>query len=344
MELETRLELPEEHEYYDGIPTTMSIDSSLHSLFGASKAAADLLVQEYGRYFDMPTACFRGGCLTGPNHAGARLHGFLSYLMRCTVTGEPYTVYGYGGKQVRDNIHSADLVRAFEAFHASPRARRGLQHRRRARQQLLDARGDRALRADRGPRARLGARATTAIGDHRWWISDLAPFRRDYPGWELEYGVEEILREIYEQNVEAWRPTPVKISIVIPAHNEAGSIGRRWPASRGARRRGHRLRDARRRRREHRRDGSSDRRGRVTRTRVRCIARTTRRASASRSAPGSRSSTGDAVAIVMADGSDEPGGRRRATTRVLEEGYDCAFGSRFVRGVAVETTRSQAGR
>ena len=100
----------------------MSIDASMHSLFGVSKAAADLMVQEYGRYFEMPTVCFRGGCLTGPNHAGTRLHGFLSYLMRCTITGDPYTVYGYGGKQVRDNIHSADLVRAFAAFHAAPRA------------------------------------------------------------------------------------------------------------------------------------------------------------------------------------------------------------------------------
>jgi CDP-paratose 2-epimerase len=109
-ELETRLELPEDHRWLQGIDTTMSIDRSTHSLFGASKAAADLLVQEYGRYFDMPTVCFRGGCLTGPRHAGAMLHGFLAYLMKCTVTGTPYTVFGYGGKQVRDNIHSADLV------------------------------------------------------------------------------------------------------------------------------------------------------------------------------------------------------------------------------------------
>jgi CDP-paratose 2-epimerase len=118
LELSTRLELPEQHEYFRGIDTTMSIDLCLHSLFGVSKAAADLLVQEYGRYFGMPTVCFRGGCLTGPNHAGAQLHGFLSYLMRCTVTCERYTVFGYGGKQVRDNIHAADLVRAFAAFHA----------------------------------------------------------------------------------------------------------------------------------------------------------------------------------------------------------------------------------
>ena len=121
VEWEARLELPQDHHWYSGIDTTMSIDASTHSLFGVSKAAADLLVQEYGRYFHMPTVCFRGGCLTGPNHAGTELHGFLSYLMRCTITGQPYTVYGYGGKQVRDNIHSADLVRAFEAFADAPR-------------------------------------------------------------------------------------------------------------------------------------------------------------------------------------------------------------------------------
>ena len=121
-ELEMRLELPESHPYYKGIDTSMSIDASTHSLFGVSKAAADLLVQEYGYYFEMPTVCFRGGCLTGPQHAGAKLHGFLAYLMKCTVTGTPYTVFGYAGKQVRDNIHSADLIAAFAAFHNSPRA------------------------------------------------------------------------------------------------------------------------------------------------------------------------------------------------------------------------------
>src|SRR6266516_2192125 len=121
-ELEKRLELPQDHPYYGGIDTSMSIDDSTHSLFGVSKAAADLLVQEYGRYFDMPTVCFRGGCLTGPQHAGAQLHGFLAYLMKCTVTGTPYTVFGYGGKQVRDNIHSADMVACFEAFQRAPRA------------------------------------------------------------------------------------------------------------------------------------------------------------------------------------------------------------------------------
>ncbi len=202
--LETRLELPEDHRYYPGIDTSMSIDRCLHSLFGASKAAADLLVQEYGRYFDMPTVCFRGGCLTGPAHSGARLHGFLSYLMRCVVTGEPYTVYGYEGKQVRDNLHSADLVRAFEAFHAAPRpaAVYNIGGGRESNCSMLEAIELSEQIAGRELDWTLGE--APRIGDHRWWISDLREFRRDYPDWQLEYGVEEILREIYEQNVEHW--------------------------------------------------------------------------------------------------------------------------------------------
>ncbi len=178
-----RLELPEDHRYFRGIDTSMSIDASTHSLFGVSKAAADLLVQEYGRYFDMPTVCFRGGCLTGPNHAGAKLHGFLSYLMRCTMTGDAYTVFGYGGKQVRDNIHSADLVAAFEAFHRAPRAAAvyNIGGGRASNCSMLEA--IEHVRADRRPRARAGSsRSENRIGDHRWWISDLEPFRRRLPG------------------------------------------------------------------------------------------------------------------------------------------------------------------
>ena len=121
-ELEMRWEIEPGHEYEPGISETMSIDYTKHSLFGASKVAADVLVQEYGRYFGMPTVWFRGGCLTGPAHAGTELHGFLSYLMICTVTGRPYRVFGYKGKQVRDNIHSFDLVEAFAEFVRAPRA------------------------------------------------------------------------------------------------------------------------------------------------------------------------------------------------------------------------------
>jgi CDP-paratose 2-epimerase len=207
-ELEKRLELPADHRYHRGIDASMSIDESTHSLFGVSKAAADLLVQEYGRYFGMPTACFRGGCLTGPQHAGAKLHGFLAYLMKCTVTGTPYTVFGYGGKQVRDNIHSADLIAAFDAYRRAPRpaAVYNIGGGRASNCSMLEAIevceriAGRELSWEMGPEPR--------IGDHRWWISDLEPFERDYPGWELRYGIEEILVEMHERNVERWTAAP----------------------------------------------------------------------------------------------------------------------------------------
>jgi CDP-paratose 2-epimerase len=204
VELPQRLELPEDHPYYQGIDTTMSIDQSTHSLFGVSKAAADLLVQEYGRYFELPTVCFRGGCLTGPNHAGTRLHGFLSYLMRCTMTGEPYTVFGYGGRQVRDNIHAADLVAAFAAFHRRPKAAAvyNIGGGRESNCSMLEAIELCQEIAGRELQWSLGEE--NRIGDHRWWISDLRPFRSDYPEWELTRDVEGILREIHDRNAERW--------------------------------------------------------------------------------------------------------------------------------------------
>jgi CDP-paratose 2-epimerase len=183
----------------------MSIDMSTHSLFGASKVAADILVQEYGRYFDMPTVCFRAGCLTGPNHAGAQAHGFLSYLMRCTVTGQPYTVFGYGGKQVRDNLHSADVVAAFAAFHRDPRpgAVYNLGGGRYSNCSLIEA-VDMAERIA-GETLQRSYDDTARTGDHRWWISDLAAFQRDYPSFMPRYGVEDILRQIHDANADKWR-------------------------------------------------------------------------------------------------------------------------------------------
>jgi CDP-paratose 2-epimerase len=205
IELERRLELPADHRYFDGIDTSMSIDRSTHSLFGVSKTSADLLVQEYGRYFGMATVCFRGGCLTGPNHAGTMLHGFLSYLMRATVVGEPYTVFGYGAKQVRDNIHSADLVAAFEQFHRGARAGGA----------VYNIGGGRDCNCSMIEAIELCQRIAgreldwtlseqNRVGDHRWWISDLQPFRRDFPEWTLTYDLEGILREVHEQNAERW--------------------------------------------------------------------------------------------------------------------------------------------
>jgi CDP-paratose 2-epimerase len=197
-ELPLRWEIESDHEYEPGISETMSIDYTKHSLFGASKAAADILVQEYGRYFGMPTVCFRGGCLTGPAHAGTELHGFLSYLMICTVAGRPYRVFGYGGKQVRDNIHSADLVDAFAAFIRAPRAGEvynigGSRH---SNCSMLEAIN--LCEEISGRRLDWKYEENNRIGDHIWWISDVRKFQGHYPDWKFRYGLREILEEIYE--------------------------------------------------------------------------------------------------------------------------------------------------
>jgi CDP-paratose 2-epimerase len=152
----------------------------------------------------MPTVCFRGGCLTGPNHAGAQLHGFLSYLMRCTIAGTPYTVFGYGGKQVRDNLHSADLVAAFAQFHAAPRAAAvyNIGGGRFSNCSMLEAISLCEEIAGRRLDWTLSDDART--GDHRWWISDLDEFRADYPGWAPQYDVQAILEEIHDTNADRW--------------------------------------------------------------------------------------------------------------------------------------------
>jgi CDP-paratose 2-epimerase len=202
LELETRLELPPEHEYYEGIPSSMSMDRSLHSLFGVSKTSADLLVQEYGRYFGIPTVCFRSGCLSGPNHAGAQQHGFLSYLMRCALTRTEYTIFGYAGKQVRDTLHARDLARAIWCFHRSPRvaAVYNMGGGRRSNCSVLEAIA--ACERITGRELDTSYSDEPRIGDHRWWISDLAEFQRDYPDWEPEYGIDEILQEICDRYLE----------------------------------------------------------------------------------------------------------------------------------------------
>ena len=200
----SRVDLPLDHEYFCGIDTSMAIDDCMHSLFGVSKVAADLMVQEYGRYFGMPSVCFRGGCITGPAHAGARLHGFLSYLMKCTVTGERYTVLGYGGQQVRDNIHSADVLSAVDAFSRSPRcaAVYNLGGGRENSVSVLEAIG--LCQQIAGRELDYMLCDQPRIGDHRWYISDLSPFERDYPEFKLNYSVEAVLREIHDVNVEHW--------------------------------------------------------------------------------------------------------------------------------------------
>ena len=199
VERETRWELPAEHKLFGGIDEQMSIDATMHSLFGVSKCAADLMVQEYGRYFGMKTACFRCGCITGQGQAGAELHGFLSYLVRCAVADQPYTVIGYDGKQVRDNIHSWDLVNAFWHFFQAPRVaevynigggRRANCSVREAIAAVEDLTG-RPLRRDYRPENRTG--------DHIWWISDAQHFRAHYPEWRLTRGIDDILRGIHDE-------------------------------------------------------------------------------------------------------------------------------------------------
>jgi CDP-paratose 2-epimerase len=205
-ETETRWEIDPEHTYANGIREDMPIDDCLHSLFGASKVAADVLTQEYGRYFGLRTACFRGGTLTGPQHAATQLHGFLAYVMRCTMTRTPYTVFGYGGKQVRDAIHSRDLIAAFDAFFRAPRVA-----------EIYNIGGGRFSNASVLEAIRLSEQIageelewtyteTNRIGDHIWWIGDNGRFESHYPDWRLEYDVPRILREIHETNLERWVP------------------------------------------------------------------------------------------------------------------------------------------
>jgi len=199
VELETRWELEESHPYFaEGIDETMSIDHTTHSLFGASKVAADILVQEYGRYFGMATACFRGGCLTGPGHSGAELHGFLAYLMKCAVTGTEYTILGYKGKQVRDNIHSQDLVSMFWHFFRNPRSG-----------EVYNAGGGRHCNCSMqeaislceeisGNKMNVVYNDDNRIGDHIWYISDTGRFREHYPDWAPTYDLRQTLVEIHE--------------------------------------------------------------------------------------------------------------------------------------------------
>lgn len=205
VELETRWEVESSHPYFaHGIDEQMSIDQTKHSLFGASKVAADIMVQEYGRYFGMKTGIFRGGCLTGPQHAGAELHGFLAYLMKCAVIGRTYRIFGYHGKQVRDNIHCRDLVNAFVHFFKAPRCAEvyNIGGARFSNCSMLEA--IRLCEEITGRPMKTTYVETNRIGDHIWWISDVRKFEGHYPSWKLTRNVGDILREAYEYNRNAW--------------------------------------------------------------------------------------------------------------------------------------------
>jgi len=197
IEQKTRWELDPKHAYQHGIDEHLTVDQSKHSLFGASKLAADVLVQEYGRYFGLKTVCFRGGCLTGPGHAGTELHGFLAYLMKCAVTGKPYRVFGYKGKQVRDNIHSFDLVEAFWQFFQAPRCGEvynigGSRH---SHCSMLEA--IQLCEEISGNKLDWTYLEDNRIGDHIWYVSDVRKFEAHYPKWKYKYDLRALLNEIY---------------------------------------------------------------------------------------------------------------------------------------------------
>ena len=188
----------------DGIDETMSIDHCLHSLFGASKVAADVLCQEFGRYFDMPVGVFRAGCLTGPMHAAVELHGYLAYIVHCAVTGRHYTIFGYGGKQVRDQIHSRDVARLFLEFFQRP-----------GKGEVFNLGGGRAnslsiletidLLAGMGFQLEHGYDERNRVGDHICYISGLSKIRARFPNWRLDYNLERIVAEIVEENLSRMR-------------------------------------------------------------------------------------------------------------------------------------------
>ena len=204
-ELETRWEIDPSDRYANGIDESMSVDASLHSLFGVSKLAADVLVQEYGRYFGLRTATFRCGCLTGPQHSGAELHGFLAYLMKCVCIGRPYAVFGYNGKQVRDNIHCADVVEAFLQFWRRPREGGQVYNLGGARHSncsMLEA--IELCEAIAGKRLQWSYSDKNRIGDHIWYISDVGKFRAHYPDWKFQYDMRSLLEDIYSSNIERW--------------------------------------------------------------------------------------------------------------------------------------------
>lgn len=205
IEQETRWEIDPSHTYNNGIREDMSIDHTLHSVFGASKIAADVMVQEYGRYFGIKTACFRGGTLTGPSHSATALHGFLGYVMRCAMTGTHYSLFGYKGKQVRDAIHSKDLINCFDAFFESPRVAEvyNIGGGRFSNCSVLEAIS--MAQEIAGRKMNWSYVEENRIGDHIWWIGDNSRFAEHCPTWKQEYDVPKILSEIYAANVDRWK-------------------------------------------------------------------------------------------------------------------------------------------
>lgn len=202
VELPSRWDLPTDHPQYDGIDEEFGVDQCIHSLFGTSKLSGDVFVQEYGRYFGLTTGVFRAGCVTGARHAGVEQHGFLSHLVRTLVRGDTYTILGYDGKQVRENIHAEDLVRAIEAFVSAPRTGEvyNIGGGRRCNCSILEALSHMEELLSRPPRTEYEEAHRKA--DHRWYISDCSKFRQHFPDWQPEYDMDDIIEELVDASAE----------------------------------------------------------------------------------------------------------------------------------------------
>ena len=195
-ELNSRWEVRKKNKFFKGIDESMSLDSCVHSFFGASKTYADLIVQEYGKNEGLKTVCFRAGCITGPNHSGARLHGFLSYLVKSSIKHKVYSIYGYKGKQVRDNIHSSDLVNCFWNYFKNPRIGEvyNIGGGRKSNCSITEALN--YIESLANINVKRIYHKTNRIGDHIWYISDTSKFRKHYPGWKQRYGTKQIIEEL----------------------------------------------------------------------------------------------------------------------------------------------------
>ena len=198
VEMKTRWEIKKSHKFFDGIDETMSVDNCTHSFFGASKAYADLIVQEYGKNVGLKTACFRAGCITGPNHSGAKLHGFLSYLVKASLKSKQYTLIGYKGKQVRDNIHSFDLVNCFWEFYKKPTYGEiyNTGGGRFSNCSILEA--IKLIEDYAKVKVKRKIIKTNRVGDHIWYVSNMKKFKKDYPKWKQIYSTKKILIELVD--------------------------------------------------------------------------------------------------------------------------------------------------
>lgn len=238
VELEKRYEISTDHAYSKGIDELMSLDYTTHSVFGASKASADIMVQEYGRYFGLNTGVFRGGCLTGPAHSGAQLHGFLSYLVKSILTNKKYTIFGYKGKQVRDNIHAHDLIEMFWHFHENPRKGEVYNVGGGSFSNVSMLEAIEKIEKISGKKANIEYVDKARVGDHIWYVSDLSKFKSHYPNWVQKYNIDDILTEMIEMynrkdkkvafvcpfNIDRLTGTPIRTKVTINSVKQFSNI------------------------------------------------------------------------------------------------------------------------